>query len=340
MENTPFLYNTLVQVLSQHEKWLDLRHLKTLAWMLVGLIQARRVSLTAWVPYIMGRARYAQSTVRRLRRWLDNEKIEVASLYGPLMQQALAEWGEPVLYVALDTSLLWNAYGVIRISVLYRGRAVPLVWTVLEHGSAQVRYDVYKALVDGAAALLPSHGRVVFLADRGFADTDLMAPLRQLGWHFRLRIKSNFWLYRRGRCRCKVGCISLARGQACFWHHVWLTEKRYGPVHLAGARPHEGNDWWYVISDEPTDRMTLQEDGLRFDMEENFLEDKSNGFQLESSLIRSAAALTRLCCVLATATLYLVSQGTEVVKQGRRRGVDPHWFRGRSYLKLGWNWVQ
>jgi hypothetical protein len=79
---------------------------------------------------------------------------------------------------------------------------------------------------------------------------------------------------------------------------------------------------------------------VRFDIEENFLDDKSNGFQLESSLIRSAQALTRLCFVLAMTTLYLVAQGTEVVQQGKRRWVDPHWFRGQSYLKIGWNWVK
>src|SRR5213076_1291497 len=77
------------------------------------------------------------------------------------------------------------------------------------------------------------------------------------------------------------------------------------------------NDIWYVLSDEPTDVSTLEEYGLRFDIEENFLDDKSNGFQLESSLIRSAQALTRLCFVLAMTTLYLVSQGVEVVKQGK-----------------------
>jgi len=70
------------------------------------------------------------------------------------------------------------------------------------------------------------------------------------------------------------------------------------------------------------------------------LDDKSNGFQLESSLMRSAEALTRLCLVLAVTTLYLVAQGTEVVNPGKRRWVDPHWFRGQSYLKLGWNWVK
>ncbi len=34
----------------------------------------------------------SQSTVRRFRRWLDNETIEVPTLYGPLMQQALVGW--------------------------------------------------------------------------------------------------------------------------------------------------------------------------------------------------------------------------------------------------------
>jgi hypothetical protein len=69
------------------------------------------------------------------------------------------------------------------------------------------------------------------------------------------------------------------------------------------------------------------------------LDDQSNGFQLESSLIRSAAALERLCLVLALTTLYLVAQGTEVVPQGKRRWVDPHGFRGQSYLKIGWHWI-
>ena len=340
MENTPHLYDTLVHVLSQHAKWLDQRHLKTLAWMMVGLMHSGWISLTAWAPYVVSRAQDAQSTVRRFRRWLDNDKIDVVALYGPLMQQALAEWGEQVLSVALDTSMLWQTYCLMRLSVIYRGRAVPLVWCVLEHGSAQVGFETYRELLERAAVLLPRRGKVIFLADRGFADTDLMAHLGRLGWHWRIRIKSSFWLYRRGQRRCKVERLAVARGQARCWHQVFITEKQYGPVHLAVAQAWHGQDAWYVLSDEPTDMKTFQEYGLRFDIEENFLDDKSNGFQLESSLIRSAPALTRLCLVLAMTTLYLVAQGVEVVKQGQRRWVDPHWFRGQSYLKIGWNWVK
>ena len=56
MENALRLYDTLVQVLSQHRNWLDVRHLKTLAWIMVGLIQSQVIRLTEWVPYVHSRA--------------------------------------------------------------------------------------------------------------------------------------------------------------------------------------------------------------------------------------------------------------------------------------------
>jgi hypothetical protein len=339
MENTPYLYDTLVRVLSQHANWLDFRHLKTLAWMMAGLIHSHAISLGSWTPFVVSRAHYSASTVRRFRRWLDNDRIEVHSLYGPLIQQALMSWIGKTIYVALDTSMLWDTYCIIRLSVIYRGRAVPLVWSVIEHGSAMVAFEAYKGLLKRAAERLPLTSKVVFLADRGFADTDLMAHVQALGWHFRIRIKSNFWAEHPVEGWFKVEDLPVVRGQVRFRHGIRLTAKRFGPVHLSVARPLSGDEVWYVISDQPTSVKTLKEYGFRFDIEENFLDDKSNGFQLESSLIRSAKALERLCFVLAATTLYLVSQGTSVVLRGKRRLVDPHWFRGSSYLKIGWKWV-
>jgi hypothetical protein len=167
-----------------------------------------------------------------------------------------------------------------------------------------------------------------------------MEHLTELGWHWRIRIKGSCWIYRDGKRQCKVNRIPLSPGKALFWHQVYMTKQEYGPVHLALGRPIGSKESWFVVSDEPTEAKTVEEYGRRFDIEENFLDDKSNGFQLESSLIRSANALERLCCVLAITTLYLVAQGTEVVTQGKRRWVDSHWFRGQSYLKIGWNWVK
>jgi Transposase DDE domain len=339
MENTPYLYETLLGVLGQHSQWLDLRHRQTLAWMMMGLLCSKTVSLGAWTPFVVSRAQYAQSVVRRFRRWLDKNRLKVEPLYGPLSEQAFVGGMGKRVYVALDTSMLWNTYCLIRWSVIYRGRAVPLGWRVSEHGSALVSFETYKALLDEAKTRLPLACVVVFLADRGFADTQLRSHLKGLGWHWRMRIKSNFWIHPSHLASFQVGEIALQPGHMSFWQGVSMTDKRFGPVHLAMARPLGSDEYWYVISDEAAELKTLEEYGLRFDIEENFWDDKSNGFQWESSLMRSAEALERLCFVLAMTTLSLVSVGTSVVKQGKRRLVDPHWFRGSRYLKIGWNWV-
>ena len=75
-------------------------------------------------------------------------------------------------------------------------------------------------------------------------------------------------------------------------------------------------------------------------IEESFLDDKSNGFELERSQIRDAQMLERLCFVLAVATLYLTAQGLAVVEAGERQQVDTHWLRGNSYLRIGWDWIR
>lgn len=341
MESTPLLYQSLVETFGCHQYWLDVRHLKTLAWMVNGLILSGKIGLGAWTAYVHSRAEYAASVLRRFRRFLDNDRIEVHALYAPLLMQALQGWDHKILYVALDTSMLWNSYCIVRLSLIYRGRAIPLAWKVLEHASSSIAYEVYQALLDQTAQLLFSFPcKVVLLADRGFADTKLMRHLMQLGWHFRIRVKESFWIHRSGQRPRKVRNIRLAAGHTVCWHNVQITQERFGKVHLALGRTLRSKERWVVISDEPTTLETFQEYGLRFDIEENFLDDKSNGFQLEASLIRSAKALERLCFVLAVTTLYLISQGTQVVQQGKRRLVDAHWFRGNSYLKIGWNWVK
>lgn len=341
MESSSLLYQTLIQVLGCHHNWLDVRHLKTLAWMINGLILSGKISLEAWAIYVQSRAQYVQSVIRRFRRFLDNDRSEVHPLYAPLLSQALQGWDGRRVYVALDTSMLWNTYCLVRLSLIDRGRAVPIVWKVLEHSSASLAYEDYQALLDRAAhVLFPFACKVIFLADRGFADTCLMQHLVQLGWHFRIRIKESFWIYPPGKQPRKVNNIRLAAGHTAFWHQVQITKERFGPVHLALGRPLGSRERWVVISDDPPSLETFQDYGLRFDIEENFLDDKSNGFQLEASLLRSARALERLCFVLAVTTLSLIAQGTQVVQKNKRRLVDPHWFRGSSYLNIGWNWVK
>ena len=81
---------------------------------------------------------------------------------------------------------------MIRLCVIYRGRAVPLTWKVIEHGSSAVSFETYGDLLEEAKRHIPVACKVVLLAERGFADTQLMAHLREMDWHFRIRIESNF----------------------------------------------------------------------------------------------------------------------------------------------------
>ena len=76
--------------------------------------------------------------------------------------------------------MLWNTYCLIRLSVIDRGRAVPLVWRVIEHGSAAVSLETYQDLLHEAKSRLPLACKVVFLADRGFADTQWMGQKHHL----------------------------------------------------------------------------------------------------------------------------------------------------------------
>jgi hypothetical protein len=142
----------------------------------------------------------------------------------------------------------WNTSCIVRLAVIDRGRAVPLGWCVLAHGSAPVAYEVSQAWLDRAAALLPHACPGVFLADRGVADTQLLGHLTRLGWHGRLRIKSHCWVYRPGRAPLQAGRSGLAPGHARCWHRVWLTGTYFGPVPLAVARPWGSDAYWAVIS--------------------------------------------------------------------------------------------
>jgi hypothetical protein len=109
------------------------------------------------------------------------------------MPHAFAEGGNTLLALALDPATLWNTYGVVRLSLVYRGRAVPLGWKVLAPPSRSGAYDIYTDGRDQVAALLPVRRPVVLTADRGFADTPLMEHLARWGGHWRLRIKGRVW---------------------------------------------------------------------------------------------------------------------------------------------------
>jgi hypothetical protein len=308
--------------------------------MMTGLVMSHIVHLGRWAVHRKNEVK-ASSKERQFSRWLHNAKIEPLRVYRPLIQKALAELREKCLYLALDSTVLWDRFVIVRLALIYRGRALPLSWTVIASQSAMVAFESYCGVLAEAVRLIPSGSKVVLLADRGFDDHKLFCYLSQLGWYLRIRLKNSFWVYRTSKPRRKVGDLMPAQGGALFLHKVWIGDLRFGPVYLALAHVQTPNGFeeWAIVSDEPTDLHTLDEFGLRFDIEEGFLDDKSAGFQLEASEIRTVGALARLVLVLAATTLYLVSTGVAVVAMGYRCLVDAHWQRGLSYFHIGWRWI-
>ena len=319
--------------------WRDGRHLQTVAWMVVGLLLSGEIALTKWAPYIVSRAQFAQSSQRRFERWLHNRRIPVLALYGALVRAALADCPDRRVYLALDTTMLWETYCVVYVGLVYRGRMIPLAWKVMEHPSASVAFADYRGLLVLLRRALAGR-QVHLLADRGFVHRELMRWVKRTpDWHFRIRWKSGVGLYRWDGGRFRPLSWHAAPGQAVCYHGVYVTG-RYEPVHLVVGWSRGAEEPWIVLSDEPTWPETLGEYALRFDVEEGFLDQKSNGFQWESSRLRDRHALRRLCFVMAVATLVLVCQGSAVVAQGHRRRVDPHGFRGHSYARIGWDWIR
>ena len=85
-------------------------------------------------------------------------------LSGPLIEQAWVSWMGKRVSVALETSMWWNTSCLLRLSLISRGRAVPLGWRVIEPGSAAGAFETYKAVLEEVPSHLPLAWKAVFLA--------------------------------------------------------------------------------------------------------------------------------------------------------------------------------
>lgn len=340
MSTSTHLYGQLINRLRQHSRASDLRHLKALAWMVSALLCSGQLSLSVWEPYVPSRATKAQSTKRRWQRFMENQRISVRAIYLPLVLAALSGWKQQRLYLALDTTVLWNRFCMIHLSVVCCGRAIPLLWRVLEHGSATVAFGEYQTLLRRAHWLLRHQPGVMLLADRGFANHELIRWLHHSRWHYCLRLPGDVCIHTSRRDPMLVGALYPPRGQARLYQNVGLWLDGVHRCNLVLATVQGAKESWAVITDEPPSLQTLWQYAMRFQVEELFLDSKSGVFHLEDSRLRSAAALERLYLVAAVALLFATTQGMAVQLSGLRQQVDPHWRRGISYLKIGLRWLQ
>jgi hypothetical protein len=248
---------------------------------------------------------------------------------------ALSQWKNQRLSLAIDTTVLWDKYCMIHIAVVCCGRAIPLLWNVIEHESATVAFSDYERLLRKARWLLRGYSDKILLADRAFACHDLMAWLKLTDWHYALRLKGDVLVHGVNRHPIEVSKLYPPMNQAKLLTNVGLWADDIHRVNLVLATVKGAKDSWAVITDEVPSLQTLWNYSSRFCVEELFLDSKSGAFELEDSRLRHTDALNRLYLVAAVALLYATTTGMTVTMTGLRTTVDPHWRRGLSYLKIG-----
>ena len=346
MDSHARLHADLIPLLRQHSQFADQRHLVLLAAMVAGLLLSQSVCFDRWKTVLpLGRC-LAASWQRRCQRWLSNDRIDVEALYGPLILWAIQRWQTPgqALHLALDTTLLWNRYCVVMLSVVVHGRAVPLLWTTLDHPSASVSAEVSIALLNRADRLLAPFGAITQLADRGFPSTALLAWFEgKPRWRYVMRLPSDTLVHGAGApLGCELRRLRLPRGHCRGFRDVqlWADGSQRANLLLAHPSGLSGAEPWYLVSNAEPALALVWTYSERFCCEQLFRDQKSGLFQLESSGLRSPQRIDRLLLVVAIAVLAASLQGYAVSLGGLRRQVDPHWKRGLSFVHLGLKWLQ
>ena len=160
MQNMSILNHTLGKAIRQ-EISPDPRNIETFMIAVISLLVSTSVHLSAWISCISG-ATKAGSSIRRLARWLANSSINHYEWYSPIFRYAMQHWTQMSIFLALDTSMLYDRFCCVRISMIYMNRAIPVTWCVLEHDSASVKYDDYAHLFEQAVVVLPQGVEIFF----------------------------------------------------------------------------------------------------------------------------------------------------------------------------------
>lgn len=195
--------------------------------MINALICSSKINLSEWESFVISRATKAQSVERRWQRFIHNRKVKVKSLYLPLVLMAIGNWNSCRLYLALDTTVLWNRFCVIHLSVVCGGRAIPFLWKVLEHKSSTVAFSEYKLMLKLAEKLLFNYPDIMLLADRGFSNHQLINWLQNSRWHYCLRLPCDVMIHGARRHPIELKYLIPPKGEAILYHHIglWLDRE-------------------------------------------------------------------------------------------------------------------
>lgn len=201
-------------LLTRHLGCLSLPQAKVLALWSIGIVLARSSSLHAvvlallcWLPF------KPHSLRRRLQEWyreaaakkghgsgawgVQRRDFDPNTVSADLLAWILEDWPGKQLVLALDPTNFGDRFTVLNISVLYRGCAVPVIWTVVKGGEPGAWEPHWERMLRTLAQRVPAGWQVLVLTDRGMYSPSLFRCLVDLHWHPFLRIRGQGF-YRHG----------------------------------------------------------------------------------------------------------------------------------------------
>ena len=126
---------------TRHMPHLSKPQATVLALWSLGMVLARSCALTAVSLFLaQGLARQPNTVRQQLREWCyeaqakrggSRQELPVERCFAPLLAWVLSWWDGNQLAMAVDATTLGQRFVVLVVSVVYRGCAIPVAWTVL-----------------------------------------------------------------------------------------------------------------------------------------------------------------------------------------------------------------
>lgn len=344
MANNLQMYHRILNELCQWRPDERITRSRNMAFLLVGLTQGHGIHLSQIVEQWPGLEAKEPSLVNRLRRFLDNPAVDIRAWYEPIVRHLLQAFAGQEMRLIIDCSKVGFHHRIMTVSLAYKRRALPLVWSVHRGRKGHVDYTKQLELLEYLSGFLPQDTQVTLLGDAGFESIHLLNWMKGQGWHFVLRHPGKNQVRWDDQDWIKLGHIPVEEGQTRTIGWVYLTEKHdAGPFWLTIHWARGEEEPWFLIADDQPKSNRRQHIALyrtRMWTEEMYGDMKGHGFDLEATHLDDVDRISRLVLAVCIAFVWLITLGSRVVKQGLRHFVDVKSRRDKSYFRIGWDWIQ
>lgn len=266
-----------------------------------------------------------EAALKRLTRLNYNERLAPKKLADSVLAQAIAQLPtQGKVRLAMDWTIEAHQH-LLTISLVIRGRAVPIYWRAYNESALKGRMRLYEvAMFKRVLTRIERRIRLSRLrvtADRGFADVELMDLLDSYGIFYVLRARANtkVCIQRQWQRLDALRFTTNARRRNV--GHVLYCESNPHPVWISLSRVKNAQgQWevWYLVSNRPSRAGQMADEyARRFGCEQGFRDVKwLLGFA--DAHIEDIAAWSRFFTLFVLALLLLVSLGTALLALGKQ----------------------